>query len=124
MDLRCDVCGAPYKGQISRWTKFVKCEYCGATISVPQDAFSKVPEVVIKFEEGKEVYVSRSRIKEFTLSGFGDFIRKKGVKTYDPISGVMLIGSQEISISEDGVVSGPKNLRKIVEKWINEYMSQ
>lgn len=128
--IKCNSCGAIYKGEISKWTKFVKCEYCGAVIFVSQSSGAVTPlsrndihtaEINIK---KVDFYMQQHRAREFSLSEFEKFLRKKGIKTFDPISGVLMIGSQEILINENGVISGPEKFKKMVEKWIEEYMSQ
>jgi hypothetical protein len=62
--------------------------------------------------------------KEFHIDSFYDFlVRRKGVRcSVDVVTGALQIGGQTFFINEEGVVSGPEPLRRMIEKWINEYM--
>ncbi len=62
--------------------------------------------------------------KMFSIRDFAAFLTKRGIKAFDPISGVMRLGSQEIYITEDGAVEGPEFLKLRAEKWITEFMSR
>ncbi|MGD0449784.1 MAG: ATPase domain-containing protein [Candidatus Bathyarchaeia archaeon] len=62
--------------------------------------------------------------KVFNIRDFAAFLAKRGIKAFDPISGVMRLGSQEIYITEDGAVEGPEFLKLRTEKWIAEFMSR
>jgi DNA-directed RNA polymerase subunit RPC12/RpoP len=105
--IKCPNCGAPYKKPIPPWVNVVKCEYCGATIVVR-----------------REQHESQTK-KEFVFDSFCDFLaRRKGVRySSDAVTGALQIGGQTVFINEEGAVTGPEPLRRMVEKWINEYMS-
>ena len=45
--------------------------------------------------------------KVFNIRDFATFLARRGIKAFDPMSGVMKLGSQEIYITEDGTVEGP-----------------
>lgn len=118
MSLRCENCGASYKGPISPYTRFVKCEYCGNVINVSENKSRTQPIVkpVAVYEE------PGSARKTFSLEGFNSFLVRKGVKTFDSVSGILRLGNQEAIVYEDGAVSGPEPLRSRVERWVHEFM--
>jgi hypothetical protein len=61
--------------------------------------------------------------KIFDPLGFRDYLARKGVRNFDPISGVLIIGTSQFMIDEQGIVSGgPETIRKRIEKWVSEYM--
>ena len=85
----------------------VKCIYCGGTIQLGS------------FEE------ARKAMKIFDQHAFKAFLTRKGVP-YDPVSGAISIGGMQFFIDGSGCVmpDRPENLRQVVLRWINEYMSQ
>ncbi|MGB9760719.1 MAG: hypothetical protein ACP5KW_11895 [Thermoproteota archaeon] len=105
--VKCPNCGAPYKKPIPPWVNVVYCEYCGAAIIVKREE----PKLQVK--------------KEFDFDSFCDFLaRRKGARySGDSVTGALQIGGQTVFIDKEGVVTGPEPLRRMVEKWINEYMS-
>lgn len=107
MSLVCKNCGAVYKGRISPYSRFVRCPYCDSVIVVPG-------------AEGPEVIARR----EFSIEQFKVFLSKRGISTFDTVSGILRFGNQEVIVHEDGTISGPKPLRSRVEKWLHKFMSQ
>ena len=107
MSLVCKGCGAVYKGNISPYSKFVKCPYCDSVIVVP----------------GAERPQANAG-KEFSLEQFKTFLAKRGISTFDTVSGILSFGNQEVTVHEDGTVSGPKSLKSRVEKWLYKFMSE
>ena len=107
MSLVCKNCKAVYKGAISPYSKFVKCPYCDSVIVVPS-------------AEGHEV-IAR---KEFSINEFKTFLARRGISTFDTVSGILSFGNQEVTVHEDGTISGPKPLKSRVEKWLHKFMSQ
>jgi ribosomal protein S27AE len=105
VSIKCPNCGAPYNKSFPRGITYLTCSYCGTVFLAPHLAFIEKP------------------LKQFDLNNFYDFlVKKKGIKyPFDTISRSLTIGDQTIIINEDGTVSGPENIRKLVEKWINEY---
>jgi KaiC/GvpD/RAD55 family RecA-like ATPase len=61
--------------------------------------------------------------KVFNICDFAAFLYKRGIKAFDPVSGILKLGSQEICITDEGVVDGPEPLKLRAEKWIEEFMS-
>jgi hypothetical protein len=117
MSLRCQNCGAFYKGPISPYQKFVKCQHCASIIKVVDDT---------NVQEVKTVIVAETATKPnkvFTLDEFAVFLVKRGVKTFDPVSGVLRLGSQQASVSQEGAVEGPEPLKLRVERWVQTFMS-
>jgi DNA-directed RNA polymerase subunit RPC12/RpoP len=104
--IKCPFCGAPYNKPIPDWLKAVKCEYCGTTIIIEKE----VPEQRPK--------------RKFHFDSFYDFlVKRKGVRyPADIVAGALQISGQTIFINEEGIVSGPEPLRKMVERWVSEYM--
>ena len=109
MSLICENCKAVYKGKIFPYSKFVTCPYCGSVIVVPS-ARAKGQEVIAH--------------KEFSIEQFKAFLTNRGIKDFDPVSGILRFGNQEVIIDEDGTISGPKTLKSRVEKWLHKFMSQ
>jgi len=107
LSLRCKNCRAVYKGNISPFSKFVRCSYCGSVIIVPS-------------AEGREVTAR----KEFNIEQFKAFLAKRGINTFDTVSGILRLGNQEVTVHEDGTISGSKPLRSRVEKWLYKFMLQ
>jgi len=102
VSVRCSQCGAPHQRDIPSWARYVKCEYCGAIIQISPPSLAK---------------------KEFSLEEFGRFLEnRKKIKAFDPVSGILVIGSHQISVDKRGNISGSEVLRKRVEKWLDEYM--
>jgi len=117
MSLRCQNCGAFYKGPISPYQKFVKCQHCASIIKVADDTTTG---------EVKTVIVTETATKPsgvFNLDEFAAFLAKKGIKTFDPVSGIIILGSQQATVSQEGAVEGPELLKLRVERWIQTYMS-
>lgn len=107
MSLECKNCGAVYKGSISPFSRFVRCPYCNSVIVVP-------------CAEGREATAR----KEFNIEEFKAFLVKRGINTFDTVSGILMFGNQEVTVNEDGTISGPKPLRSRVEKWVYKFMLQ
>ena len=107
MSLECKNCGSVYKGSISPFSRFVRCPYCNSVIIVPS-------------AEGREATAR----KEFNIEEFKAFLAKRGIKTFDTISGILKFGNQEVTVHEDGTISGSKPLKSRVEKWLYKFMLQ
>ena len=107
MSLVCKNCGAVYKGRISPYSKFVKCTYCDSVIVVPS---AEGPAVIPR--------------KDFGIEQFKAFLAKRGISSFDPVSGILRFGNQEVIVHEDGTISGSKTLKSRVEKWLHKFMSQ
>jgi len=116
MSLRCENCGAPYKGSISPYQKFVKCQHCGGTLKVNPDESTREKRVLVR-----EAIVEPR--KAFKMDEFAAFLIRRGVKTFDPLSGVLKLGSHQVYVSEEGAVEGSEPLKSRVEKWIHIFMS-
>lgn len=117
--LRCGECGAPYKGSISPYQKFVKCPYCGAVIKIEHNESNGTIKKVRLIEE---VIVQEN--KTFDINEFASFLNRIGVKNFDPVSGIVKMGSIEVRVTEEGAVEGAEPLKSRVEKWIQKYMSE
>jgi DNA-directed RNA polymerase subunit RPC12/RpoP len=117
--LRCGECGAPYKGSISPYQKFVKCPYCGAVIKVESN---EQPGKVKKVRLIEEMVIQEN--KTFDINEFALFLNKIGVKTFDPVSGILQMGTMEVRVTGEGAVEGTEPLKSRVEKWIQKYMSE
>lgn len=109
MSLICENCKAIYKGKISHYSKFVRCPYCDGVIVVPS-ARAKGQDVIAH--------------KEFSIQQFKTFLTNRGISDFDPVSGILRFGNQEVTIDQDGTIYGPKPLKSRVEKWLNKFMSQ
>lgn len=107
MSLKCQNCGATYKGKISPFSKSITCPYCYSAIVVS----SAGP-------------VEAGARKEFDIEQFKAFLGKRGISTFDTISGILKLGNQEVVIDGDGAVSGPEPLRSRAEKWLYKFMTQ
>lgn len=117
MSLQCENCGAFYKGSISPYQKFVKCQHCGSIIKTPSDApGGEVKRVIIA-----ETVVEPCKV--FKIDEFAAFLVKRGIKTFDPVSGILKLGLQQVCVSEEGAVEGPEPLKHRVERWIQDFMS-
>jgi DNA-directed RNA polymerase subunit RPC12/RpoP len=115
-EVLCPHCKAPYKGKIPEWVTTVQCPYCQTAILIPR----KQNDLKIS----KVIYVEATpkSQKAFCLSGFSDFMRKKGY-ALDPVSGLLKMGPVILYVEEKGSVEGPEPYRTKAEKWIAEYMS-
>ena len=109
MSLICENCKAVYKGKISPHSKFVRCPYCDSVIVVPRTR-----------AKGQEVIAN----KEFSIEQFRVFLTNRGISDFDPVSGVLKFGNEEVIIDQDGTISGPKPLKSRVEKWLHKFTSQ
>ncbi len=107
MSLECKNCRAVYNGNISAFSKFVKCEYCGGVITIANTGKSEEMDFI-----------------EFNIELFSKFLRKRGITTFDAVSGILRIGAEEVTISEDGSMSGSKRLRRRVEGWLQKFRLQ
>lgn len=96
----------------------MKCPYCGAVIKVES---SEQPGTVKKVRLIEEMVISES--KTFDINEFASFLNKIGVKTFDPVSGILRIGTMEVRVTEEGAVQGTEPLKSRVEKWVQKYMS-
>ena len=119
MALRCPNCGAIYKGEIPKWVQYVKCPYCGAAIKISNDT-SKIQVIVVNSEEKSQPLKEE---KKFNRKEFFEFLQvKKGLKTCDYISGIIQLGNQTVEVTETGQVIGPEPMKRMVERWIAEYL--
>ncbi|MEM3629573.1 MAG: hypothetical protein QW667_05555 [Candidatus Bathyarchaeia archaeon] len=119
MVIECKRCGAPYKGSISPYQKFVKCSYCGAIIKIDHDESSGTTKKVRLIEE---VIIQENKM--FDINEFASFLNRIGVKNFDPVSGILQMGSMQVRVTEEGAVEGAEPLKSRVEKWIQRYMSE
>lgn len=118
MNIKCEHCGAPYRGSISPYQKFVHCENCGSVIRVNLDESTTMKKRLLV----RETFIEPS--KAFKINEFTAFLSRRGVNSFDPVSGVLRLGSQQVCISTEGVVEGPEPLKSRVEKWIHIFMSE
>lgn len=107
MSLKCENCGAVYKGNISPFSRFVNCCYCNSVIIVPS-------------AEG----LKATACKEFNIEQFKAYLTKRGINTFDTVSGILRFGNQEVTVHEDGTISGSERLKLRVEKWLYKFMLQ
>ena len=120
MALKCPNCGAIYKGEIPKWIQYVKCPYCGAAIKVSSNGISRVQVIVV---DSKEKLPPSKEEKSFNRKEFFEFLQmKKGLKTCDYISGIIQLGNQMVQVTEAGQVIGPEPMKRMVERWIAEYL--
>jgi hypothetical protein len=118
MSLRCENCGAPYRDSISQYQKFVKCQHCGCILRAnPSEARSGEKKLIIR-----EVVMESSRT--FDINQFAAFLVRRGVKDFDPVSGILKLGSQQAGVTDDGMVTGPEPLKTRAEKWVQIFMSE
>jgi len=117
MSLRCQNCGAFFKGSVSPYQKFVKCQHCGSVISVLSDS----PDGAVKRVVFTETIVEPRKV--FSIEEFAAFLNKRGIKAFDPVSGILKLGSQEVCISAEGAVAGPEPLKLRAERWVQNFMS-
>jgi len=117
LSIRCEHCGAPYRGSISPYSKFVTCENCGCAIRVSAETQAHTIRKVV-YEEERALPQ-----KIFDVSEFERFLGRKGIKTFDSTSGILKLGSHEVLIKPDGSVEGSGRLKSRVEKWIHEFMT-
>ena len=116
MSIKCEHCGAPYRGNISPYSKFVTCENCGCAIRISAETQTQTIRKIV-YEEEKVLPQ-----KVFDISEFERFLVRKGIKTFDSTSGILKLGSHEVLIKPDGSVEGSGRLKSRVEKWIQEFM--
>jgi len=107
LSLRCENCGAVYTGKISSYSKFVKCPYCDS--------------VIVVSTESDESSITR---KEFSIEQFKTFLSRRGVNTFDPVSGILQSGNQTVVVDGDGAISGPEPLKSRAEKWLHKFMTE
>jgi len=106
-----------YKGPFSPYQKFFKCQYCGCITKIVADGSNaEIRKIIVT-----ETIVGPS--KAFDINDFSAFLGKRGIKSFDPVSGILKLGSQEVCVSQDGAVEGPGSLKLRVEKWIEAFMS-
>lgn len=117
MSIRCEHCGAPYRGSISPYSKFVTCENCGCAIRVSAETQARTIKKIVYEEER----VLPQKI--FNINEFERFLVRKGIKAFDSTSGILKLGSHEVLIKPDGSVEGSGRLKPRVEKWIQEFMA-
>jgi repressor of nif and glnA expression len=115
LSLVCKNCKAIYKGKISPYSRFVKCTYCDSVIVVPSTEH--------KTDTARLANEKNITCKEFSTEQFEAFLVKKGIKTFDKVSGILKFGNQEVVVDQDGTISGPEPLRSRVEKWLHKFMS-
>ncbi len=115
MNVICENCGATYKGPISPYSKFVKCPYCNSVIQISKEVGTVAKRVV--YEE----VVSTN---DFNINKFASFLYERGIKSFDPISGILSLRNQEVTVNGDGSISGPEPLKSRVEKWVQIFMSK
>jgi hypothetical protein len=116
MILRCENCNAPYKGPISPYQKFFKCQYCGSITKIARDESSGEMRIIV-------TETAAGPSKTFKICEFEAFLLRRGIKTFDSVSGILKLGLQEVCVSEEGAVDGPEPLKRRVEKWIEDFMS-
>ncbi|MDG6914256.1 MAG: hypothetical protein JRN34_00890 [Nitrososphaerota archaeon] len=115
--IKCPNCGAPYKGAVLSWVDFVKCTYCGSNIKVPRNA----PTVIVATQGVAQLEPVK---KAFSRDGFSKYLlMKKGVKSFDSISGTLILNNRSVIVDDAGTVSGENPLRGMVERWIAEFMT-
>ena len=102
MSLVCKNCKAVYNGNISPFSKFGKCSYCSCTIIVP----------------------STGKCEEFNIELFKAFLNKRGITTFDTVSGILKLGNEEVTVNKDGTAVGSKRLSSRVERWLQKFMLQ
>jgi len=107
LSLVCENCGAVYKGKISSYSKFVRCPYCDSVIMVSPTS-----------------HKTDSAQKEFNIEQFRTFLSRRGVNTFDPVSGILQCGNQEVAVDADGAISGPEPLKSRAEKWLHIFMTK
>jgi len=117
LSIRCEHCGAPYRGNISPYSKFVTCENCGCAIRIGAETQTHTVRKIV-YEEEKVLPQ-----KVFDISEFERFLVRKGIKSFDSTSGILKLGSHEVLIKPDGSVEGSGRLKSRVEKWIQEFMT-
>jgi len=117
--LKCENCGAPFKGQISPYQKFVKCPYCNAIIKIDQNESNVIKKKIRVIEE-----VIQESKRTFDINDFASFLNRFGIKSFDPVSGILQMGSTEVRVTEEGAVEGKEPLKSRVEKWVQKYMSE
>jgi phage FluMu protein Com len=116
MSIRCNNCGAFYRGSVSPYQKFVKCQHCGSVIQITKNEENKGRKVLIR-----ETVVEPER--EFKMDEFAAFLAKRGIKTFDSVSGILQLGLQQVCVNGEGSVEGPEPLKLRVEKWVQDFMS-
>jgi hypothetical protein len=118
MSMKCENCGAPYTEPISQYQKFVKCQYCGCVLRVnPNEAKSGEKRLIVR-----EIVVETPRT--FDINLFAAFLTKRGITSFDTVSGVLKVGSQQVCVSSEGAVIGPEPLKARAEKWVQIFMSE
>jgi hypothetical protein len=85
----------------------VICDYCHTTIQLYNDR----KEENLKF-------------KEFDSFKFKLFLELKGIKNYDPISGIIIFNQKQVIVDGDGNVSGDIKLKNKIERWIYDFMEK
>lgn len=105
--LKCPNCGASPKTPIHKWTKYVICDYCHTTIQLYNDKKEEI-----------------SKFKEFDSFKFKRFLELKGIKNYDPISGIIVFNQKKVTVDGDGNVSGDIKLKSKIEKWVSDFMEK
>lgn len=117
MSIKCEHCGAPYRGSISPYSRFVICENCGCVIRVNTETQARTIRKIV-YEEERVLSQKIFDIKEFER-----FLVRKGIKTFDSTSGILKLGSYEVLVKADGAVEGSGRLKSRVEKWIQGFMA-
>lgn len=117
MSIKCEHCGAPYRGNISPYSRFVICENCGCVIKLDTKPQARTIRKIV-YEEERTLPQKIFNIKEFER-----FLVRKGIKTFDSTSGILKLGSSEVLIKTDGAVEGSERLKSRAEKWIQEFMA-
>lgn len=118
MSIKCEHCGAPYRGSISPYQKFVRCENCRGIIRVNPDESATTKKRLLV----RETFIESS--KTFKINEFTAFLSRRGVNSFDPVSGVLRLGAQQVHISTEGAVEGPEPLKSRADKWIHIFMSE
>lgn len=109
MSIKCPYCGGTPSKKIPIWVSSIKCEWCGQTYEI------YTPNLKLENQVFK---------RKFDLYEFKHFLEiKKNIKTFDPVSGILMIFGKQVEISEDGTVYGESAIKNRIEKWIFEFLS-
>jgi len=105
---KCPYCGGTPTKEIPSWVSYIKCEWCGRVYEV-KDSGETRPDKIFK--------------KKFDLFEFKHFLEtKKNIRTFDPVSGILIMFGKQAEISEDGIVNADPSIKNRIEKWIYEFL--
>ena len=115
--LKCPSCGAPYTAPVPFWLDYVVCSYCNG--AVPTNRSERAEST-----GGRPEQLRSAGLRRFEPESFQRFLQtRKGVRTFDPVSGVLVLGVSRIEIDGSGLVTGSEPARTRVERWVGEYLS-